>query len=65
MPAKIAPLRSRLADAWQRRAVSLKAASFAVIGIVNTLVDFGVFLLARDLFRSSYSIAVLGGIAEF
>ena len=64
MPAKIAPLRGRLTDAWQRRAVTLKAASFAVIGIINTLVDFGVFLLARDLFRSPHPMLVLGGIAE-
>jgi putative flippase GtrA len=64
-PAIIAPLRSRLRKAWQRRAVTLKAASFAVIGIVNTLVDFAVFLLARELFRSPYFSSVLGGIAEF
>jgi putative flippase GtrA len=65
MPANIAPLRARLTRAWQRRAITLKAASFAAIGVINTLVDFGVFLLARDLFRSSYPIAVLSGIAEF
>ena len=54
MPAKIAPLRSRLTDAWQRRAISLKAASFALIGVINSLVDFGVFLWARELFRLPY-----------
>jgi putative flippase GtrA len=65
MPAKLAPLRARLTRAWRRRAITFKAASFAAIGVINTLVDFGVFLLARELFRSPYAIAVLGGIAEF
>jgi putative flippase GtrA len=65
MPPKIAPLRNRLTQAWQRRALTLKAASFAVIGVINTLLDFGVFLVARELFRSPYSTAVLGGFAEF
>jgi len=51
MPPKIASLRNRLTQAWQRRALTLKAASFAVIGVINTLLDFGVFLLARELFR--------------
>jgi putative flippase GtrA len=50
-PAIIAPLRSRLRKAWQRRAVTLKAASFAVIGIVNTLIDLSVFLAAYNLFH--------------
>jgi len=50
-PAIIAPLRSRLTEAWQRRAVTLKAASFAVIGIVNTLIDLSVFLAAYNLFH--------------
>jgi putative flippase GtrA len=50
MPAKIAPLRSRLIAAWQRRALTLKAASFAVIGILNTLIDLSVFLTAYNVF---------------
>ena len=51
MPAKIAPLQSRLIAAWQRRALTLKAASFAVIGILNTLIDLGVFLAAYSVFN--------------
>jgi putative flippase GtrA len=51
MPAKIAPLRSRLIEAWQERALTLKAASFAVIGVLNTLIDLGVFLTAYNLFN--------------
>lgn len=65
LPAKIAPLRSRITDAWHRRAITLKAASFALVGVINTLVDFGVFLLARELFRSPYSLSVLEGVASF
>jgi putative flippase GtrA len=39
-------LRGRLVTGWRNRAVSLKAVSFALVGVVNTLVDLGVFLLA-------------------
>ncbi|MBI4274831.1 MAG: GtrA family protein [Rhizobiales bacterium] len=46
----ITGLIDRLRDAWRRRAVVLKAASFAVIGVVNSLVDLGVFLLAYGVF---------------
>jgi putative flippase GtrA len=42
-------LRRRLVRAWRARAVSLKAVSFAVVGMVNTLVDLGVFLVAYNL----------------
>jgi putative flippase GtrA len=38
---------ARLADAWRNRAISIKAISFALIGAVNTVVDYSVFLLAR------------------
>jgi putative flippase GtrA len=50
MPAKIAPVRSRLIEAWRRRAFTLKAASFAVIGVLNTLIDLSVFLTAYNVF---------------
>jgi putative flippase GtrA len=50
MSAKITPLRNRLIEAWQRRALTLKAASFAVIGVVNTLIDLSVFLTAYNVF---------------
>src|ERR1700726_501970 len=36
----------RLAAAWHERAVLLKAISFALVGVVNTIVDAGVFFLA-------------------
>jgi putative flippase GtrA len=40
-------LRGKLAGGWRGRAVSLKALSFGLIGVVNTSVDYCVFLLAR------------------
>jgi putative flippase GtrA len=33
----------RLAEAWRDRALVLKAVSFALVGVVNFAVDFGVF----------------------
>jgi putative flippase GtrA len=33
----------RLRQAWAARALALKAASFAIIGVVNTGIDFAVF----------------------
>jgi putative flippase GtrA len=37
-------LYDRFLTAWRNRAVSLKAASFAMVGVVNTFVDLAVFL---------------------
>lgn len=34
---------ARLTKAWHDRAVALKAVSFALVGLVNTAVDFSVF----------------------
>src|SRR2546425_13282130 len=39
LPARLDRLQRRLARAWHERAVTLKAASFAMVGVVNTLVD--------------------------
>jgi putative flippase GtrA len=50
LPPAIARLRDRLLLAWAERAVTLKAVSFAMIGVVNTLIDLGVFLLAYNVF---------------
>jgi putative flippase GtrA len=65
LPAPFHRLKARLEQAWRERAISLKAASFAMIGVVNTLVDFGVFLVARELFRATFFAGVLGQVAEF
>ncbi len=45
----IAPLQNiidRLNVAWHDRAVALKAASFAIVGVANSAVDFAVFSFA-------------------
>ena len=39
-------LSDRLIAAWHERAIVLKAMSFAVVGVVNSAVDFGVFSFA-------------------
>ena len=46
------PRRSeRLITAWHERAIALKAMSFAVVGVLNSAVDFGVFALAYSYFE--------------
>jgi putative flippase GtrA len=57
---------SRLVRAWRDRGVSFKAVSFAMVGVVNTLVDYGVFLLARaGLSGSASGIAAIGSLSDF
>jgi putative flippase GtrA len=46
-------LADRLIAAWKRRAVALKAVSFALVGVVNTLIDASVFFLAYAFLTSS------------
>ena len=56
--------RGKLAEAWRQRALSLKAASFALIGVVNTAIDYCVFLLARAAFeRSPAALAAFDALA--
>ena len=43
IPAPLQNLLDRLTVAWHERAVVLKAASFAMVGVVNTAIDFSVF----------------------
>jgi putative flippase GtrA len=50
IPAPLQNILDRLTVAWQERAVALKAISFALVGVVNTLVDFSVFWTAARLF---------------
>src|SRR5260370_41212358 len=47
---KVAAVRGRGMGGWRRRALRLKAASFAVIGVLNTLIDLSVFLTAYNVF---------------
>lgn len=46
IPAPLQNILDRLAIAWHERAVALKAASFALVGVLNTIVDFAVFWTA-------------------
>src|SRR3954466_10635283 len=43
-------LTAKLIAAWHDRAIALKAMSFALVGVVNSAVDFGVFALAHSYF---------------
>ncbi|HEY1475029.1 MAG TPA: GtrA family protein [Pseudolabrys sp.] len=43
IPAPLQNLIGRLTVAWHERAVALKAISFAMVGVVNTAIDFSVF----------------------
>jgi putative flippase GtrA len=49
LPPPLDRLLRRLQQAWHARAVSLKAISFAVIGVLNTLIDLGIFLFAYGI----------------
>src|SRR3954467_11490156 len=49
LPASINRLKLRLEQSWRERAVSLKALSFAAVGVVKTLIDYSAFLAAYYL----------------
>jgi putative flippase GtrA len=50
---------------WRHRALSVKALYFALVGVVNTAVDYGVFLLARMAYeRSVTMLALFGSLAD-
>ena len=51
LPAPLDRLLRRLVRAWEERAIVLKAASFAGVGVINSLVDLGVFLAAFYLLK--------------
>jgi len=57
--------RARLLVAWRNRALSLKAIAFGLVGVVNTAVDYCVFLLARAAFASLSVLCDCGGTATF
>lgn len=42
---------NKVTSAWERRAVGLKAISFAMVGVVNTVIDLGVFLVAYNVLK--------------
>lgn len=43
IPAPLQNILDRLTVAWHERALALKAISFALVGVVNTVVDFSIF----------------------
>src|SRR5580700_6025167 len=58
--------RARLLVAWRNRALSLKAIAFGLVGVVNTAVDYCVFLLARAAFDSSAAtLAAFASLSVF
>src|SRR2546421_3902039 len=57
LPAPLASLLERLLAAWRERAVTLKAVSFALVGLVNTAVDATVFFFLLGFVTSSLVIA--------
>jgi putative flippase GtrA len=46
IPAPLQNILDRLTAAWHARAIALKAISFALVGVVNTGIDFSVFWTA-------------------
>lgn len=58
--------RARLLVAWRNRAVSLKAIAFGLVGVVNTVVDYCTFLIARAAFGSSAAaLAAFASLSSF
>src|SRR3954462_8469675 len=51
LPPLLDRLQRRLTQAWQTRGVTLKAASFAMVGVVNTFIDLGIFLAAYNVLK--------------
>ena len=51
--APVTRLIDRLLDAWHARGAGLKAVSFGLIGVVNTIIDASVFFLALATLTSS------------
>ena len=61
---RLQAIRLQLLHSWRNRALSLKAISFALIGLINTSVDYSVFLLARAaLGRSAAAISLFQSVS--
>lgn len=57
--------RARLLDAWRSRGLSVKAVVFALVGVVNTVVDYSVFLLTRvALDHSPAALSAIASLAD-
>jgi putative flippase GtrA len=51
IPTPLKNILDRLSVAWHERALALKAASFALVGVLNTAIDFSVFWTAAKFFQ--------------
>ncbi len=51
IPAPLKNIVDRLNVAWHERAIALKAISFAMVGVVNTAIDFSIFWTVAELLR--------------
>jgi putative flippase GtrA len=60
LPLQLENLRLRLTAAWRQGAVSLKALSFALVGLINTAVDATIFFLLLGFATSSLIVANVG-----
>ena len=60
LPLPLENLRLRVVAAWRQGAVSLKALSFALVGLVNTAVDATLFFLLLGFVTSSLIVANVG-----
>ena len=58
-------VRAKLADGWRNRALSLKAITFGLVGVVNTAIDFSIFLIAQwALQRSATALSMIDALAD-
>ncbi len=48
--------RARILAGWRSRALGFKAIAFGLVGVVNTAIDYGVFLLARAGLNASAAV---------
>jgi putative flippase GtrA len=60
LPLPLENLRLRVVAAWRQGAVSLKALSFALVGLINTAVDATLFFLLLGFVTSSLIVANVG-----
>ncbi len=59
-------VRAQFLAGWHNRALGLKAVVFALVGVVNTVVDYSLFLLARGaLDRSPAALSAFSSLADF
>ena len=60
LPLPLENLRLRVVASWRQGAVSLKALSFALVGLINTAVDATLFFLLLGFVTSSLIVANVG-----